>query len=250
MGDVNLLKNIKVLYVEDEPITRQQVCKFLKEKVGKVIEAKNGEEGIEKFMKYKPDIVITDLIMPYIDGIDMVKKLRSDGFNCPIIMISSLSDADTVLKAVDLKIEKYMIKPIDVNLLLENLVQIANELLTGKDRLVFMDNAETNLEIKIKDIYSNYLKKVTGEEAKLIKVFIDGKQIEIFSKENLTTLEENLLAIGHYHKSIEILRRALYECTIDDVEKKVSELIDRKIVTKEIDIYPKENFERIVLEIM
>ena len=128
MGDVNLLKNIKILYVEDEPITRNQVCKLLKDKVEKVIEAKNGKEGIEKFIKYKPDIVITDLIMPYMDGIEMVKELRGNGFNCPIIMISSLSDADTVLKAVDLKIEKYMIKPIDVNLLLENLIQIANEL--------------------------------------------------------------------------------------------------------------------------
>jgi len=165
-------------------------------------------------------------------------------------MISSLSDADTVLKAVDLKIEKYMIKPIDVNLLLENLIQIANELLTGKNGLAFTDNSKNNLEIKIRDIYSNYLKKFTGKDAKFIKAFIDGKQIEIFSKENLTILEENLLDIGNYHKSIEILRRALYEHTIDEVEKELSQLIDRKVVTKKIDLYPKENFERIVLEIM
>jgi response regulator RpfG family c-di-GMP phosphodiesterase len=257
MEDINVLKRIKVLYVEDEPITRKQVCRFLSKRVGKVIEAENGKDGIEKFIEYKPDIIITDLIMPYMDGIEMMEKLREDGFHCPFIITSALSDASTILETVDLKIEKYMIKPIDVDILVKNLTQITidilekkEELVTFKDGLILTEDMRSKLEIEIRNLYSKYLKKITGKGAKLIKVFINGREIEIFLKENLTVLEESLLAIGHHHKSIEVVRKIIYDNTINEVEKEISELIDRKVVTKEIEICPKESFERILLEIL
>ncbi len=257
MEDINVLKNIKVLYVEDEPITRKQVCRFLSKRVGKVIEAENGKDGIKKFIEYKPDIIITDLIMPYMDGIEMMKELRTEGFNCPFIITSALSDSSTILETVDLKIEKYMIKPIDVDMLVKNLTQIAvnileerEGLMAFKNGLILTEDMKSKLEVEIRNLYSKYLKKITGKGAKLIKVFINGKEIEIFSKENLTILEESLLAIGHHHKSIEVVRKIIYDNTINEVEGQISKLIDRKVVVKEMEICPKESFERILLEIV
>lgn len=176
----DILKNIKVLYVEDEPITRKQVCRFLSKRVGKVFEAEDGKDGIKKFIEYKPDIIITDLIMPYMTGIEMMRKLREDGFDCPFIITSALSDSNTILETVDLKIDKYLIKPIDVNILLDSLTQIAARIIEEKedsvvlkDSLILTDDMKNELEVKIRNIYSKYLKKVVGKGAKLIKVFIN-----------------------------------------------------------------------------
>ena len=257
MEDINVLKNIKVLYVEDEPITRKQVCRFLSKRVGKVIEAENGRDGIEKFIEYKPDIIITDLIMPYMDGIEMMEKLRTEGFDCPFIITSALSDSSTILETVDLKIEKYMIKPIDAEMLVKNLTQIAinilekrEGLMAFKNGLILTEEMQNDLEVKIRNLYSKYLKRITGKGAKLIKVFVNGREIEIFLKENLTVLEESLLAIGHHHKSIEVIRKVIYDNTINEIEEQISELIDRKVTIKEMEVCPKESFERILLEIV
>lgn len=257
MEGANALNKIKVLYVEDEIITRNQVCRFLKKRVGKVIAAENGEDGIKKFIEYQPDVIITDLIMPDINGIEMMKKLRADGFRCPFIITSALSDSKTILETVDLKIEKYLIKPIDVDILMKHLTEIAIEILEKRENmlvinhdLILTEDIKDELELEIRNLYSKYLKKVTGKGARLINVFITGKEIEILLKESLTTLEESLLATGQHYKNIELFRKIIYENTINEVEQQISILIDRKVTIKKIDICPKEKYERILLKIL
>ncbi|WP_026894901.1 response regulator [Clostridiisalibacter paucivorans] len=256
MEGINVLQKIKILYVEDEPITRNQVYRFLKKRVGKTITAENGEDGIRKFIEYKPDLIITDLVMPDMSGIEMMRKIRQQGFRCPFIITSALSDANTILETVDLKIEKYLIKPVNIDILMKNLVQIATEILEEKDLLVInndfilTDDERRELEIEIRNLYSKYLKRVTGKGAKLINVFIKGKEIEIILKENLTTLEKNLLVTGEHYKNIEIVRKTVYESTMDQVEKQISDLINRRVKIQRIEICPKEKYERLLVDII
>ncbi len=253
---LNIFKNIKVLYVEDEPITRDKVFKGLKKRVGKVILAQNGNDGIKKFVENKPDIIITDLIMPDMSGVEMMKKIRSNGSKCPVIITSALSDSKTILETVDLKIEKYIIKPIDVDILLNSLRDIVVEELEYNKNLLVIDNEfiltddkKNELELEIRNIYSKYLKQVTGKGAKLIQVFIKGKQIEILSKENLTVIEEHLLLAGNSFKTIEIIRKTIYENTKSKIEEQISTLINRKVLLEKIEVWPRERYERIILNI-
>ncbi|MCS4475152.1 response regulator [Clostridium botulinum] len=69
-----VMNNVKILYVEDEAITQIIVKKILKKISGKLYIAENGQEGFELFKVYRPDIVITDLRMPIMNGIDMIKR--------------------------------------------------------------------------------------------------------------------------------------------------------------------------------
>jgi YesN/AraC family two-component response regulator len=253
---LGLLKNIKVLYVEDEPITRLHVSKMLKCKLGKVILAKNGEEGIQNFIQFKPDIIITDLVMPDMSGLDMMKKIRSMGYKCPAIITSALSDSKTIIESVDLKIEKYIIKPIDENKLMQKLIELAVEE-RDNNRHMFTFNVDFDLsneerqqlQLGIRNIYSRYLKKITGKGAKTIQVFIKGNQIEILAKDNLTILEESLLRAGKYNNGIDLLRRAIYENTMKDIEKEIGHLVNRSITLKKIELFPEERYERIMLNI-
>ena len=76
MSNDIILKNIKLLFVEDDDIQRTELCTFLKRRVDKIYSAKNGEEGFEKYLSLKPDMILTDLRMPKVDGLDLVKRIR------------------------------------------------------------------------------------------------------------------------------------------------------------------------------
>ncbi|SHH26634.1 response regulator [Tepidibacter thalassicus] len=256
MKSLNILKNIKILYVEDELITRNQVFRFLKKRVGKIILAENGEEGIKQFIEHKPDIIITDLVMPDMSGIEMMKKIRSNGSKCPVIITSALSDSKTILDTVDLKIEKYLIKPIDIDALLKSLNDIVIDELESNKNILVLDNEfiltdekKNQLELEIRNLYSKYLKKVTGKGAKCIQVLIKGKQIEILSKENLTVIEESLLSSGYGFTTIETLRKNIYINTKSEIENQIADIINRKIVLEKIEVCPREKYERVIFDI-
>lgn len=253
--EIDLLKNIKVLYVEDEPITRIQISKALKKKVGKLILAENGLDGIKKFLEFKPDLIITDLVMPDMPGIEMMKKIRSLGYKLPFIVTSALSDASTILQTVDLKIEKYMVKPIDLQLLLEVLKNLSLEVLSKNDNFILGNNTlldnKTELEFIIRNIFSKYLKTYTGKGAKTIHIFISSKKIEILFKDSLTIIESSLLNCGNNEKLVELIRRSIYDSTIQNFKSELEEnLIGKKIKLIEMNIHPLQNFERLVFEII
>lgn len=257
MCNLNILSSLKILYVEDEPITRDYVLNYLKQKVGKVIFAVDGNDGMKKFFKFNPDIIITDLVLPDMSGIEMVEKIRENKVKCPVIITSALSDSQTILKSIDLKIDKYLVKPIDLKMLLKTLLNTSVQLLEENqdvlvinEGLIISNENKDKLELEIRNIYSKYLKSVTGKGAKKIQVFLKGKIIEIVSKENLTLIEENLVNVGKYNKVIEIIRKVVYEDTKLLIEKELEKLISRKVVMDKVEIYPDDKYERIIFNII
>jgi len=147
--NVNLLKTLKILIVEDE----SKLAALLKDAIGEyfysVIIAKDGNEGLKKFKINKPDIVITDIMMPSCDGLEMTKQLKQIDDSIPIIVLSAHSDREKLLSAIDLGINKYFIKPFDPEEVIEHINKIAPLLnkkrrIHLKDGFVF-DNNSTSL---------------------------------------------------------------------------------------------------------
>lgn len=99
-----------ILYVEDEFITRLEVQGILESRYEKVYVAKNGIVGLELFKSVCPDIIITDIKMPEMDGIKMVINIRKVNKNIPIIVASAFEKE--FFKFEELKISDYIIKPI------------------------------------------------------------------------------------------------------------------------------------------
>jgi CheY-like chemotaxis protein len=102
----------KILIVEDELAQRSA----LRDKCGnagfEIIEAKNGEDGLEMALKERPDAILLDVMMPKMDGLEMAKKLREDlwGSKVPVIILTNLSDMEKVQKAVENEILVYFVK--------------------------------------------------------------------------------------------------------------------------------------------
>lgn len=105
-------KNSKILITEDEePMLKALVDTFKSAKFD-VFGAKDGEKGLEIAFKEHPDVILIDILMPKVDGMAMLKKLREDdwGKNVPVIILTNLSDVDKIAEAVEDGICSYLIK--------------------------------------------------------------------------------------------------------------------------------------------
>jgi len=104
-----------LLYVEDEEITRQTVLTLLGRRFpGLAIHgASNGAEGVELFREFSPDLVVTDIKMPAMSGIDMARRLMEQRPSLPVIVTSAHSDMQYLIESIELGISRYVLKPID-----------------------------------------------------------------------------------------------------------------------------------------
>jgi DNA-binding response OmpR family regulator len=113
------LKELKILLVEDE----KSLSMLLKNAIGDCFYsfsiANDGIDGLEMFKKISPDVVITDIMMPNMTGLDMAKEIKLLDKSIPIVILSAFSDADKFLGAIDVRVVKYFIKPFDPDELLE-----------------------------------------------------------------------------------------------------------------------------------
>lgn len=112
--DKEIFNKITILYVEDNELALEEISYFLKRYVKSLIIAKNGEEGLEMFKKHNPDIVITDIQMPKMNGLIMSKEILKIKPNIPIVITTAYSDANYLIEAIELGIDKYLLKPINL----------------------------------------------------------------------------------------------------------------------------------------
>lgn len=102
----------KILIVEDDPPLRNALREKLSDAGFTILEAKNGEEGLSLAFSEHPALILLDILMPKVDGIEMLKKVRNDerGKNVPIIILTNLSDNGEIAQAIDNEVFDYFIK--------------------------------------------------------------------------------------------------------------------------------------------
>lgn len=107
---------ITLLYVEDEKNTQEIVTQFLRSLYPQITIhlAQNGQEGLKLFEEFKPDIVVTDVRMPIMNGIEMSKKIKELNEDVYILVLSAADDVDHIIDAINIGINNYVLKPIDM----------------------------------------------------------------------------------------------------------------------------------------
>ena len=136
---LEILKNLSILYVEDELLIRKNAVEFLSRYCSHVYEAQDGKEGFQVFQEEDIDIIITDIKMPKLNGLDFVSKVREEDKNTPIIITTAHSDTEYLLKAVELQLVKYLIKPITSDKLKEALSMACDTLENDTTSLILLD---------------------------------------------------------------------------------------------------------------
>ena len=160
------LKTLTILYAEDEEGIRKNIAKTLQYYVKKVIEASCGEEALTLYQIEKPDIVFTDIMMPgSIDGIELVKIIRKENTKIPIVIITAHTDKDYLLKAVQLHLEQYIVKPINLKNLKETLMKCVE---------VISSHRSIDMHLPLGYLYDfdNKVLSCNGEEIKLTRMQI------------------------------------------------------------------------------
>jgi PAS domain S-box-containing protein len=119
------LKMLSILYVEDEEMTRKTFERSLNRMFGTIHQAENGKVGLQIFQKEKIDIVLTDVNMPEMDGLQMSKEIKKINSRVPIIVSSAYNDSHFLMNAIDIGIEHYITKPVDMRRFRQKLGEIA-----------------------------------------------------------------------------------------------------------------------------
>ncbi len=121
--------NLKILFVEDEPKLRERICIVLKMHFEEVFSAGNGAEGLELFSRERPDVVVSDIMMPTMDGLEMTKRIRALAPETPVIFCTAFTETSYLLQAIELGVSAYVRKPLDCRQLVKTIKQAATPIL-------------------------------------------------------------------------------------------------------------------------
>ena len=170
------MEGISVLHVEDDPIIQLHMRAILEDHVDALYTAGDGEKGFKAFCAHGPDIVITDIRMPEVDGMEMAARIRTQSPQAPIIVTSAYSDSDYLLQSIELGVDKYLIKPFDQDVVLNAVAQIAENILAERR----LQNAN-RLNKFLLDINPNFIVTLTDGQVD----YINTTFLEYLGYENL-----------------------------------------------------------------
>ena len=117
----------KILVIEDEATLQKALNEVLVQEGYEVLSAHDGISGLDLILKESPDLVLLDIILPKMDGFDVLKRLKEKGSEVPIIILTNLSDINDIQKALDLGATTYLVK---ADFHLEDVLKKIKELLS------------------------------------------------------------------------------------------------------------------------
>ncbi|PLY05858.1 MAG: DNA-binding response regulator [Arcobacter sp.] len=203
-------KKYNILYIEDDEGVRTTNSRFLTRMFNELYEAKDGEEGLTLYKKYSPDIILTDINMPKMDGLTLSKKIRKNDLTTKIIVSTAFSDKNYLLDAIELRLEKYIIKPLTSRNLIPALTKAVDDLEKEKEAKIYLDetfyfdnySSLFYLEDKILDL--------NKKELLFLKLLITNKN-RVVSYEEIEQYvwEEEYMSLNSLRTTIGFLRKKI-----------------------------------------
>lgn len=199
-------KNIKVLYVEDDEVARENGIEYLENFFEQIYEASDAIIALQLYEKYQPDIIITDIQMPKLNGLEFVKRIRQKDKKTQIIIITAFCDKDYLLSAIELGLVKYLVKPVREKEFEDALFLCVDSLENNQSNIVQLDS-NTTFDIFNKNlVVDGEIVKLRTKELAFLELLLKNKnryvsysQIENFvwddgvmTKDALKTLVKNL----------------------------------------------------------
>lgn len=129
-------RNSKILCIEDEDLIRENQVYYLKRLFTTVYEASSAKEALEIIESKKPDIIISDIELSDMNGLDMIRTIRKSDKKTKFIVLSAYSNKEYLFDAIDLGLVKYLIKPIDHETFYPILLECAKEVYEEKKELI------------------------------------------------------------------------------------------------------------------
>jgi len=236
--------DLTLLYVEDNLGLQKQATKIFQNFFKNIVVASDGQEGLEYFEKYNPDIVISDLKMPKMNGLEMIRHIRELNLNVQVIVTSAYDDKEKLFEAISVGVNKYLKKPIAIDLFIETLLEVTNNIKRDRNQKLFNQY--------INDIFEhqdNMLMLLEKREP----IIVNKKTLDFFGQKNIDEFKKFFTSFGtlllkhnnflYNQEKIEWLSLIqenmgkLFNVKIADKENE-----SRHFILKAYDVPKKENF--------
>lgn len=124
---------MKILIVDDDKTTRKLLSLYLKGKGYEIVTAENGLDAMEKLGMDNINLIVSDMNMPYMDGIELTKTLKTDPAwkHIPIIMVTTEADEDEKVKALEAGVDDYLVKPTNADQITDSIKKIIKKIFEG-----------------------------------------------------------------------------------------------------------------------
>ena len=164
--------NLTLLYAEDDPESRKNYAFVLEEYFSEVYLAEDGREALDLYHEKKPDVLLLDISMPFINGLDVAKAIRTTNKDIPIIMLTAHADQEKLLTAIPLGLLQYLLKPIDDRSLTETVMKAIREI-QDRDIIPLREKLSWN-KTNSNLFYDEENIKLTKKEHKLMILLINS----------------------------------------------------------------------------
>lgn len=131
--DLNILRNFNVLYLEDDENLLKHTSDVLEDFVNNIFAVKTSKEAIDILLNKKVDVIISDILLKDENGIDFLKYIKSKNIHIPAILTTAHTDTNYLLDAIKLKVDDYIVKPINIKELLDSLHDVLLPLVQEKE---------------------------------------------------------------------------------------------------------------------
>ena len=199
---IGLLQNHSILYAEDEPEIQKNIKEYLESYFGTVYVASDGKEALMHYEEHHPDVLLLDINLPFLSGLDVAKKVRQKDQIVKIVMLTAHTEKEKLLTATELKLTKYLVKPLAPKLFKETMELLAQEL--QKNSSVFVNLSATCVWNKKQEVLriNDIQVTLTEKEQRLLKLLIRHKGSTVTCEDIMVTVWEDAFDKDISHDSV------------------------------------------------
>jgi two-component system cell cycle response regulator CtrA len=202
---------VRVLLVEDDPVTAQSLQMMLESENMVVDSTDLGEDGLEIGKLYDYDIIILDLMLPDIDGIEVLRRLRDARVETPVLILSGLSDPDDKVKGLGTGADDYLTKPFDKAELMARIQAIVRRSKGHAQSIIYTGKLSVNMDAHTVEVDGNSV-HLTGKEYGIL---------ELLSLRKGTTLTKEMF-LNHLYGGMDEPELKIIDVFICKLRKKLS----------------------------
>lgn len=214
------LKNFTLLYAEDDNEIQKEMLEYFKSYFKEVLVADNGKDALDLYKKHKPDVLILDIYMPYLSGLELAKYVREDDHTTKIVLVTAYSKDTILIDAINIDINYYIVKPATLSKIKEMLHKISTDLEKNSTNIIrFSKDIYFNLSSK--KLYHNDVEiRLSKKESDLLLLFIKNKDKTITIEDIMAYCWSdfsNEVSVDSVKSLVSNLRKKLPQDTISNV---------------------------------
>ena len=209
-----------LLYVEDDVLIRKIAVSFLEDMFSDIYEASDGIEALQRYHDKNPDIIITDIEMPKMDGLQLCQEIRKKDTKTPIIIMTAYSHTSYLLKATELNLIKYLIKPIQEKSLLDTLKICFEKIESGSPSVINLGKNYLYDTLNHVLTHDKKIIKLTSSQTKLLDILIKNKA-SIVSYRQLENYiwYDSAMSKDALRCLVRVVRKVTYKEIIENISK-------------------------------